>query len=128
MVRRTDRKGETIRGERAINEAEAAVIRRIFTMAAEGASPIAIAKTLNGAKIPGPNGRAWQDTTIRGHAERGTGILRNELYTGVQVWNRMHYIKDPATGKRVSRMNPTTEWARDGGLKPVGHRLLSAMA
>ena len=113
VVRRTDHKGEPIRGERAINEAEAAVVRRIFAMAAEGASPIAIAKALNGAKIPGPNGRAWQDTTIRGHAERGTGILRNELYTGVQVWNRMHYIKDPATGKRVSRMNPTTEWVRE---------------
>ncbi|WP_241763194.1 recombinase family protein, partial [Acidiphilium sp. PM] len=113
VVRRTDHKGEPIRGERAINEAEAAVVRRIFTMAAEGASPIAIAKTLNGAKIPGPNGRAWQDTTIRGHANRGTGILRNELYIGVQVWNRMHYIKDPATGKRVSRMNPTTEWVRE---------------
>jgi DNA invertase Pin-like site-specific DNA recombinase len=113
VVRRTDHKGEPIRGERAINATEAAIVRRIFTMAAEGASPIAIAKALNGAKIPGPNGRAWQDTTIRGHAERGTGILRNELYIGVQVWNRMHYIKDPATGKRVSRMNPTTEWVRE---------------
>ncbi|WBO61162.1 hypothetical protein GT370_10165 [Acidocella sp. MX-AZ03] len=46
------------------------------------------------------------DTTIRGHATRGTGILRNELYIGRMVWNRMRYLKDPATGKRVSRMNP----------------------
>ena len=26
------------------------------------------------------------------------------------VWNRLRYIKDPDTGKRVSRMNPKDEW------------------
>ena len=71
-----------------------------------GSSPIAIARVLNAEGIPGPEGKAWRDTTIRGHAERGTGILRNELYIGRLVWNRMTFIKDPVTGKRVSRMNP----------------------
>src|SRR5690606_12606980 len=26
------------------------------------------------------------------------------------VWNRLRYIKDPETGKRVSRLNPESEW------------------
>jgi site-specific DNA recombinase len=38
--------------------------------------------------------------------ERGTGILNNELYIGRLVWNRLRYLKDPDTGKRVSRQNP----------------------
>ena len=93
------------RGERRIDEAEAMTVHRIFRSFAEGLSPIAIAKQLNQDGIPGPDGRPWQDTTIRGHAERATGILRNELYVGRLVWNRMRYMKDPSTGKRVSRMN-----------------------
>ena len=79
-------------------------------MFADGLSPIAIAKALNERGIAGPGGRAWRDTTIRGHARRATGILRSELYIGRLVWNRMHFIKDPATGRRVSRMNPKENW------------------
>src|SRR5512144_2554802 len=41
---------------------------------------------------------------------RGTGILNNELYVGRLVWNRQRFIKDPDTGKRVSRPNPESEW------------------
>jgi site-specific DNA recombinase len=109
VVRRTDDRGELVHGERSINATEAAVVRRIFSMFADGASPIAIAKSLNAEHIPGPAGRAWRDTTIRGHALRGTGILRNELYSGRLVWNRMTYIRNPATGRRVSRMNPRVQ-------------------
>ena len=97
------------RGERRIDEAEATIVNRIFCSFAEGLSPTAIAKQLNREGIRGPDGRPWQDTTLRGHAERGTGILRNQLYIGRLVWNRMRYIKDPSTGKRVSRMNPKEE-------------------
>ena len=110
IARQLDPNGEPVRGARSINEAEASVVRRIFTLFAGGASPIAIAKTLNAEGVPGPEGRAWRDTTIRGHAGRGTGILRNELYIGRLVWNRMRFLKDPATGKRVSRPNPRAEW------------------
>src|SRR3546814_10177804 len=62
--------------------------------------------------ISGPLGRAWGDTSIRGHVCRGTGIVNNELYAGVLVWNRLRYIKNPATGRRVSRVNPESEWIR----------------
>ncbi len=101
------------RGERCIDEAEATIVNRIFCSFAEGLSPTAIAKQLNREGIPGPDGRPWQDTTLRGHAERGTGILRNQLYIGRLVWNRMRYIKAPSTGKRVSRMNPKEEWVSE---------------
>jgi site-specific DNA recombinase len=104
-VRRLDERGEPIRGERVIDVAHAVTVQRIFDMFAGGASPIAIAKYLNANGIPGPGRHAWRDTTIRGHATRGTGILRNELYVGRLIWNRMRFIKDPETGRRVSRMN-----------------------
>lgn len=42
--------------------------------------------------------------------KRGTGVVNNELYIGRLIWNRLRYIKDPSTGKRVSRLNPESEW------------------
>jgi hypothetical protein len=93
-------------GERAINPNQAADVERIFSMFATGASPIAIEKALNEKGIPAPSRGAWRDTTIRGHALRGTGLLRNELYIGRLVWNRLTHIRNPATGRRVSRVNP----------------------
>lgn len=112
VVKRLSSEGEQVRGERKINEAEAAIVRRIFREFAAGKSPRAISADLNSEGIPGPFGRAWGDTTIRGHVCRGTGILNNELYAGALVWNRLRYIKNPATGKRVSRINPEAEWIR----------------
>ncbi len=97
-------------GERRINEAEAEVVRRIFREFADGVSPRAIARRLNTEGVPGPDGRPWGDTTIRGQADRGTGILNNALYVGRLEWNRCSYVKNPQTGKRVARPNPREEW------------------
>lgn len=112
VLRTFDARGEPVRGGRTINQAQATTVRRIFEQFAGGASPIAIAKMLNAESVPGPEGRAWRDTAIRGHAQRGTGILRNELYIGQLVWNRMRFVRDPQTGKRVSRLNPESQWVR----------------
>ncbi len=112
VVKRTDSEGEPVRGERKINETEAAIVRRIFREFAVGRSPRAIATDLNRDGIPGPCGHTWGDTTIRGHASRGNGIVNNELYAGMLVWNRQRFIKDPNTGKRVSRPNPEAKWIR----------------
>jgi DNA invertase Pin-like site-specific DNA recombinase len=112
VVKRTDSEGEPVRGERTINEAEAAIVRRIFREFAAGKSPRAIATDLNRDGIRGPFGHTWGDTTIRGHACRGNGVVNNELYAGVLVWNRQRFIKDPNTGKRVSRPNPEAKWIR----------------
>ena len=112
VVKRLDGNGEPIRGERKINKVEATIVRRIFREFADGKSPKAIARDLNRDNIPGPVGKNWGDTTIRGHVNRGTGIIHNELYVGVIVWNRLRYIKNPETGRRVSRINPEAEWIR----------------
>ncbi|MGO4910715.1 recombinase family protein, partial [Pseudorhodobacter sp. W20_MBD10_FR17] len=75
-----------------------------------GLSPKKIAETLNAEGIPGPSGQTWGASTLHGNRERGTGILNNELYIGRQVWNRLTYVKDPETGKRISRLNPEADW------------------
>lgn len=98
--------GKSEHGDRAINRAEAEVVRRVFTDYAQGMSAGKIAKALNLEKIPGPRGGWWGTSSILGNRERGTGILNNELYRGNLVWNRLHYSKDPDTGKRNSRLNP----------------------
>jgi DNA invertase Pin-like site-specific DNA recombinase len=105
-----DARGEPVHGGRLINEAEAAVVRRIFAEFAAGRSPRAIAVGLNRDLVPGPQGRAWGPSTIYGNWRRGTGILNNELYVGRLVWNRQRYIKDPNTRKRVARPNPERAW------------------
>lgn len=102
--------GAPVRGDRAIDPVEAAVVRRIFEDYARGLSPKKIAEALNLERVPGPQGGHWGTSTIHGNRERGTGILNNELYIGRQVWNRLRYVKDPGTGKRISRLNPETEW------------------
>lgn len=110
VVKQLDARGDPIRGDREIDEAEANIVRRIFREFASGVGPRTIARTLNEEGIPGPNGKPWGDTTIRGHVKRGTGLINNELYIGRLIWNRLRYIKDPSTGKRVSRLNPESEW------------------
>ncbi len=110
VVKKLDSRGDPMRGDREIDEAEANIVRRIFREFAAGVGPRTIARTLNEEGVPGPNGKLWSDTTIRGHVKRGTGIVNNELYIGRLIWNRLRYIKDPSTGKRVSRLNPEAEW------------------
>jgi site-specific DNA recombinase len=107
VARTTDRIAST--GDREIVPDEADVIRRIFSDYAAGMSPKALAKRLNAERRPGPGGSPWNPSTIHGNPARGTGILNNEIYIGRLVWNRLRYVKDPDTGKRVSRPNPASE-------------------
>ncbi|WP_370571446.1 recombinase family protein, partial [Phaeobacter sp. SYSU ZJ3003] len=109
-VHKMDANGAPIRGDRVISAEEAAVVRRILADYAKGISPKKIAEALNVESIPGPQGGQWGASTIHGNRERGTGILNNQLYIGRQIWNRLRYIKDPQTGKRVSRLNPESDW------------------
>ncbi len=113
MVRRLSSEGELVRGEREIDPAQALIVERIFREFAAGKSPLAIARDLNADGVAGPAAKAWRDTSIRGDVRRGTGILNNELYVGVRVWNHKHGVKDPSTGKEVMRLNPESEWIRN---------------
>ncbi len=113
----TDERGAPMKGALDIDEIEAAVVRRIFRDYAAGRSPMQIASDLNDEGFPSPSVGSkrrssghWKQNTINGNRERGTGILNNELYIGRRVWNRLTYTKDPVTEKRVSKLNPESEW------------------
>ena len=109
-VRELSAEGNLIRGKRCVKQEEAAVILRIYTEYAGGKSPRKIAADLNGEGIPAPRGGQWNASTINGHRGRRNGILQNELYKGLLTHNRIRMVRDPDTGKRVSRINPTSDW------------------
>ncbi len=102
--------GTVTTGEREVVPEDARIVERIFRDFNAGVSPKQIAKNLNREGIAGPFGGAWSPSTIYGNSKRGTGILNNELYVGRPVWNRLRYVKNPDTGKRVSRLNSPSEW------------------
>ncbi|MCW5727208.1 recombinase family protein [Parvibaculum sp.] len=98
------------KGRRTIVDAEAAIVRRVFAEFAGGRSPRDIAARLNAEGVAPPRGSRWNASTINGSAARGNGILRNPVYAGRIVWNRVRMIRDPDTGRRLSRVNPPEAW------------------
>jgi site-specific DNA recombinase len=110
VVKHFNTQGDAIRGDRTIDEDQAAVVRRIFRDYALGKSAKKIATELNGDGIGAPTGGHWGFSTICGNPKRGTGILNNELYVGKLIWNRQRFVKNPATGKRQARLNPSDDW------------------
>ena len=99
-------------GELEIVPEEAAVIRRIFDLYRMGSSPKSIAAILNLESVAPPRGIKWNSSTINGNNQRGNGILRNPLYSGKLIWNRIRMVKDPSTGRRISRINAESEHER----------------
>jgi site-specific DNA recombinase len=61
------------RGRRAINAAEADIIRRIFHEYATGKGPLAIVRDLNRETVPGPTGRHWNASALLGSPKRRNG-------------------------------------------------------
>lgn len=106
--------GSVTTGEREIVPEEAEIIRRIFRDYDAGLSARAIAAALNEEGIASPRSEtgdgSWGPSTISGNWKRGTGILNNELYIGILVWNRQRFVKDPQTFKRQARLNPPEAW------------------
>ena len=89
-----------------INQAEAAVVRRIFTMAAAGDGLKTITKQLNadGADAPRPQQgrvRAWAPSSVR-------EILHREMYRGRRVWNKSR--KRNSWGQKHQTDRPQGEW------------------
>ena len=101
------------RGELEIVEEEAAVVRQIFERYLAGATPRQIAGQLNDDRVlPPRGGETWRASTINGNTRRANGILQSEIYRGVIVWNRLKMIRDPSTGRRISRPNDRSEVRR----------------
>ncbi|HXI05322.1 MAG TPA: recombinase family protein [Bradyrhizobium sp.] len=112
VVHQLDARGEPIRGERAIFEEQAEIVRRIFREYVAGKGPRRIAADLNREGILSPTGKRWSDTTIRGNRAISSGILNCELYIGVIRWNRQRKLKNPDTGRSAYRLNKESEWIR----------------
>jgi hypothetical protein len=85
------------------------LLRKEYAM---GKDPIAIVADLNRDGIPSPRGGCWNASALLGSPRRRNGVLNNELYRGTIVYNRQHFVKDPATGRRVAQENPESEWLR----------------
>ncbi|WP_196801619.1 recombinase family protein [Sphingomonas melonis] len=107
---RLDERGELIRGLRAIDADQAAIVVRIFTEYASGQSPKAIAARLNAEGVPAPRGQTWRTTTISGDRKRQNGMLNNRLYIGELIVNRTSKIANPVTRRSVIRPNPEKDW------------------
>ncbi|MBM3642517.1 MAG: recombinase family protein, partial [Alphaproteobacteria bacterium] len=79
-------------GELEIVEEEAEVVRRIFSAYATGRPPREIAGDLNREGVAPPRGAKWNASTINGNAQRGNGLIFNELYAGRIVWNKVRMV------------------------------------
>jgi len=94
---------------RRILEPEAAVVRRIFTLSAEGLGTRRIAHTLNAEGAPAPKPRrvgrpqAWDPATIY-------AMLTRPLYRGEIVWNQTK--KRDAWGVQAQRPRAEADWLR----------------
>jgi site-specific DNA recombinase len=94
-----------------VDEEQAAIVRGVFEMYANGESLSEIAKTLNAEGVQAPQPprtrqlRAWCPSSIR-------EMLRNERYRGVFVWNRTRKERNPETGRKTSRPRPESDWMR----------------
>lgn len=96
-------------GHRAIDEAQANVVRRIFAGYLSGLTARELAAALNRDGIPSPRNSTWAMSAIHGDTRRGIGILANPIYAGQQVWNRSRWVKHPDTGRRVRQERDASE-------------------
>jgi site-specific DNA recombinase len=122
-------------GQREINSEHAPIVRWIFDQYASGWSARRIAEDLNARKVPSPGSTwnreerrrgGWMCSAIAGDPKRGIGILNNDVYRGVVIWNRARWIRSAAdSGKRKQVMNPRTEWIehKDESLRIVSDAL-----
>jgi site-specific DNA recombinase len=113
----TDAHGRQLRShvERVVDDAEAATVRRIFELFAQGygLKRIAALLTAEGAAAPKPFVRkdafgvlpvgGWVPSTIR-------GVIAREDYKGVYVWNKTKKRDD--WGAIKQRPRPESEWRR----------------
>ncbi len=113
-AQKLDGNGNPIRGLLEIDPDQAAVVKRIYCDFAAGKSSYAIATELNAEGIPGPSGRGWNQSTIRGDRKKHVGILHNPLYRGELVWGRREWRRDPDSEKRERRykLRPSQAWVR----------------
>ncbi len=105
-----DATGKQIPGQARINQAEGAVVRRIYEECAAGKPVAEIVRDLNRDGIPSPTGGKWSNVTLYGARARRDGILRRPIYAGEYIWGRFSHTTDPKTGKKTRQPHPRSEW------------------
>jgi site-specific DNA recombinase len=91
-----------------IDEFEAPIVVRIFTMCRDGIALNRIAKRLNAEGVRSPRAGSrhkrfgWGQSTVR-------AMLHNEKYIGVWRFNERQWVKVPGTAKRIPRKKAATE-------------------
>ena len=97
-----DAEGRRLHVVRQINDEQAAVVRRIYALCAEGLGFTRIAKALNEDQVAPPrHSSGWAPTAIR-------EILRRPLYRGEVVWNRKRKRDQWGVKRYLDR--PEAEW------------------
>jgi DNA invertase Pin-like site-specific DNA recombinase len=96
--------GRRLHVVRQVNAEQAAVVRRIFALCAEGQGFTRIAKALNEDQVAPPRrASGWAPTAVR-------EILLRPLYAGEIVWNRQR--KRDRWGVKRYLARPEGEWLR----------------
>ena len=107
-----DDRGEPIRGLREIDPQKAQIVRRIYREYSEGKAVKSIVRSLNNDEIPSPSGKVWRSTSLKDSAGRQNGVLFNEIYRGMLIFNKVSSTRNPQTGRIHYRINPESEWIR----------------
>ncbi|MGO9589036.1 MAG: recombinase family protein [Candidatus Acidiferrales bacterium] len=101
----------TIAGARLqVDDEQAKIIRRIFSLYANGLSIKGVTKKLNAERTLSPTPRigrerSWAPSSVR-------VILRNERYRGLLTWGKTKKIRNPQTGRRVKKASEKSKWIR----------------
>jgi hypothetical protein len=105
---------------RVVNEAQAAVVRRIFEMTRDGMGLAKIRRKLNDERIPGPRG-AWAITGVR-------EVLHRRDYIGQIITNRIQRAWDDEAERAIRVEQPESERKirRDETLRIVSDDLWQA--
>lgn len=107
-----DERGKYINGLREIDPDQAVIVRRIFEEFTSGVPVRQIVQSLNDEGVPSPSGKLWRTAAISGEASRFRGILYNDLYRGMLVYNRTRRVMDPRTGRKKYVVNPIEDWVK----------------
>ncbi len=93
-----------------VDPEQAKIVRKIFTLYAEGLSIKATTKRLNAERVESPRQRAgrehsWAPSSVK-------SILENQRYIGLVTYGRTKKVRNPQTGKRIYRHKPESEWTK----------------
>lgn len=94
--------------ERRINEEQAAVVRQIFRLCAEGEGMVSIARLLNDEGLPAPRNSiglkiSWSPSSVR-------SLLHRRLYLGEVIWNKTK--KRNPWGIQQQRKRSEKDWIK----------------